>query len=214
MLTVLAVSVPKWLTLAFVLYILLKFPMHSPWPRFCRGCMDSLSFPALVLQIASRDLTGHSKLWAIFVVSNQYRCTTLICDAQRQQDKHPITIHWCMRHVTTGCFQMRYEESGERWSAPYFRCTSRTPIEASALECVFYKNVSGWWGRESTVGHLRWERRPWIHPYIRNTSSCRPTVWFEHRYVHNVALWYHTTRYVDGDYRQCMVYTAVDGSWR
>ena len=25
--------------------LLPKFPMHSPWPRFCRGCMDSLSFP-------------------------------------------------------------------------------------------------------------------------------------------------------------------------
>ena len=42
--------------------ILPKFPMHSPWPRFCRDCMDGLSFPELVLKIASRDLTGHSKL--------------------------------------------------------------------------------------------------------------------------------------------------------
>ena len=59
MLTALAVSD---LAHACLCVILPKFPVHSPWPRCRRGCMDSLSFPVLVLQIASRDLTGHSKL--------------------------------------------------------------------------------------------------------------------------------------------------------
>ena len=44
-LTALAVSE---MAQACLCVILPKFPMHSPWLRFCRGCMDGLSFPALV----------------------------------------------------------------------------------------------------------------------------------------------------------------------
>ena len=108
---------------------------------------------------------------------------------------------------------------GERCSAPYFRCYSRTHIETRAIECVFYKNFSGWWdmASKSTVHLLRWERLPRTHPY--------------HCFVYSlvcaqicpcVAWWCHTTEYVDGDHRRwCTVHycrrwltaTVCDGKY-
>ena len=87
--------------------------MHSSWPRFCIPCMAGLRFPALLVKMCFSGPSGQSPLWEGFVVSNQYRCTILICDAQCRQDNQPITTRRCMMHIITGGFPIRSEESDE-----------------------------------------------------------------------------------------------------
>ena len=75
--------------------------------------MAGLRFPALVGKMCFSGPSGQSSLWEGFVVSNQYRCTILICDAQCRQYNQSITTRWCMMHLTTGGFPIRSEESDE-----------------------------------------------------------------------------------------------------
>ena len=87
--------------------------MHSSGPRFCIPCMAGLRSPAFVVKMCFSGPSGQSPLWEGFVVSNQYRCTFLICDVQCRQYNQPVTTRWCMMHLTTGGFPIRREECDE-----------------------------------------------------------------------------------------------------
>ena len=66
---------------------------------------------------------------------------------------------------------------GERWSAPYLRCSPRTVIETWALECVFYNKYSGCCDMAKVLCILCTGSVVHIHQtlyeHIRTTSSCR-----------------------------------------
>ena len=64
--------------------------------------------------------SGQSLLSEGCVVSNQYRCTILIWDAQFRQDNQPVTTGWCMLHISTGGF----------------RCEARRATKRSIICCV------------------------------------------------------------------------------
>ena len=114
--------------------------MHYSEPRFCISCMAGIKFTALVVNICFSGPSGQSQLWEGFVVSNQYRCTILVWDAQFRQDNQSVTTRWCMLHISTGGF--RCEERAMKRTI--ICCVSpRTVIETWTLECVFYKKYSG-----------------------------------------------------------------------
>ena len=66
---------------------------------------------------------------------------------------------------------------GERWSAPYLRCSPRTVIETWGLECIFYKKHSGCCDKAKALCILCTGSVVRIHQtlygHIRTTSSCR-----------------------------------------
>ena len=110
----------------------------------------------------------------------QHRCTTLICD-----DNQHVNIRWRMMHLTTGGVQVRSEESNEAHligSVPY----NITPIETWAVECVIYKNFSGWRDMAKVICIFCAGIATHVHQtrddHIRAASSC--TVCFAHIYVH------------------------------
>ena len=53
---------------------------------------------------------------------------------------HPLTGTTCCTSQPAALNVKR----GERRSEPYLRCSPRALIQIWALECVFYKNFSGW----------------------------------------------------------------------
>ena len=128
-------------------------------PRFCIPCMAGLRFPALVVKMCFSGPSGQSPLWEGFVVSNQYRCTILIWDAQFRQDIQSACHHPLMHAAHLNWrIQIRSEIDEAHH---YLLCSPRAVIETWSLECVFYKKYSGCCDPPK-VRLKHWERRPYL----------------------------------------------------
>ena len=138
-------------------------------------------------------------MWEGFVVSNQYRCTILIWDAQFRQDNQPVITRWCMLHISTGGFRCEA------------RAMKRTIICCVPLELLLRNGHLSVFSIRGTldmtkvlcilcigsVVHIHQT----LHEHIRTTPSCR-LLFVLRTYITTMLLDYVIQHGIDGAHRQ------------